>query len=114
MAAYKYISVERRGDIFVITLQKPPENRLNVEACQELIRAYRQVEKDLGQDAEGAVILRGSDAKFFTTGLDLHERDESEVKSESEEGSESRERRPKQVGREKGRLEGFKQDQQRA
>ena len=75
--AYKFISVERKGDIAIITLRKPPENRLNVEACQELIRAYRQIEKDLGQDAEGAVILRGSDAKFFTTGLDLHERDQN-------------------------------------
>jgi hypothetical protein len=36
--AYKFISVERMGDVFVITLRKPPENRLNVEACQELIR----------------------------------------------------------------------------
>ena len=75
--AYKFISVERKGDIYIITLQKPPENRLNVEACQELIRAYRQVEKDLGKDSDGAVILRGKDAKYFTTGLDLHERDQN-------------------------------------
>jgi enoyl-CoA hydratase/carnithine racemase len=75
--AYKFISVERKRDIAIITLRKPPENRLNVEACQELIRAYRQIEKDFGQEAEGAVILRGSDAKFFTTGLDLHERDQN-------------------------------------
>ena len=71
---YKFISVERKGDIFVITLRKPPENRLNVEACQELIRAYRQAEQELGSEAEGAIILRGNDAKFFTTGLDLSER----------------------------------------
>ena len=75
--AYKFISVERKGDIAIITLRKPPENRLNVETCQELIRAYRQVEKDFGRDADGAVILRGSDAKFFTTGLDLYERDQN-------------------------------------
>ena len=73
--SYKFLSVERIGDVFIITLRKPPENRLNVEACQELIRAYRQAERELGQDSEGAVVLRGSDAKFFTTGLDLYERD---------------------------------------
>ncbi|KAK3684525.1 hypothetical protein LTR37_020200 [Vermiconidia calcicola] len=72
---FKFISLKRKGDVFVITLQKPPENRLDSEACQELIRAYRHVEKELGQEADGAVILRGSDAKFFTTGLDLHERE---------------------------------------
>lgn len=75
--SYKFISMERKGDVFVITLRKPPENRLNVEACQELIRAYREAEKDLGKDSDGAVILQGSDAKFFTTGLDLHERDQN-------------------------------------
>lgn len=72
---YQYLDLSRHGDVFVITLQKPPENRLDVEACQELIRAYREVETTLGLDAEGAVILRGNDARFFTTGLDLHERD---------------------------------------
>lgn len=72
---YQHLSLERRGDVFVITLQKPPENRLDVAACQELIRAYREAEQTLGQNAEGAVILRGNDHKFFTTGLDLHERD---------------------------------------
>ncbi|KAK5175463.1 uncharacterized protein LTR77_000602 [Saxophila tyrrhenica] len=72
---YKSISLERTGNIYIITLQKPPENRLDVAACQELIRAYRQIEKEFGRDSEGAVILRGNDAKFFTTGLDLHERD---------------------------------------
>lgn len=73
--AYKHVSLERRGDVFIITLQKPPENRLNVEACQELIRAYREAEKSLGQDSEGAVVLTSNSNKFFTTGLDLHERD---------------------------------------
>jgi len=65
---YKFITVERKGDIFIITLRKPPENRLNVEACQELIRAYRSAEKELGRDSDGAVILKGSDAKFFHDG----------------------------------------------
>ena len=78
---YKYISLERKGDVFIIILNKPPENRLNVEACQELIRAYRQAEQGLGQDASGAVILRGNGAKYFTTGLDLYERDRNSFAS---------------------------------
>jgi enoyl-CoA hydratase/carnithine racemase len=61
------LSLERHGNVFVLTMQKPPENRLNSSYCQEMIRAYRVVEKLLGPDSEGAVITRGSDAKFWCT-----------------------------------------------
>ena len=64
---FQYLSKERKGDVFVITMRRAPENRLNVQFCQELIRAYREAEKELGTNSEGAVILRGSDAKFFCT-----------------------------------------------
>jgi len=93
--AYEYLSIERRGSVYIITLQKPPENRLNIESCQELIRAYHTIQNELGPDSEGAVIMRGHDTKYFTTvcigrflimiatsnfvpitqGLDLHERE---------------------------------------
>lgn len=61
------LSLERHGNVFVLTMQKPPENRLNSAFCQEMIRAYRTVEKLLGPDSEGAVITRGNDAKFWCT-----------------------------------------------
>lgn len=61
------LSLERHGNVFVLTMQKPPENRLNSSYCQEMIRAYRTVEKLLGPDSEGAVITRGNDAKFWCT-----------------------------------------------
>ncbi len=61
------LSLERHGNVFVLTMQKPPENRLNSTYCQEMIRAYRTVEKLLGPDSEGAVITRGNDAKFWCT-----------------------------------------------
>lgn len=64
---FQNLSLERHGDVFVLTMQKPPENRLNSWYCQEMIRAYRTVEKLLGPDSEGAVITRGSDAKFWCT-----------------------------------------------
>ncbi|KAL6248638.1 putative secondary metabolism biosynthetic enzyme [Rhinocladiella similis] len=74
---YQYITVEQKGGegVYVITLCKPPENRLNVDCCQELIHAYHSIQRALGSDSEGAVILRGDNAKFFTTGLDLDERE---------------------------------------
>lgn len=55
------------SNIYVITMRKLPENRLNVAFAQEIIRALRDIETRLGKDAEGAVIIRGSDAKFFCT-----------------------------------------------
>ncbi|KAI1612555.1 ClpP/crotonase-like domain-containing protein [Exophiala viscosa] len=80
---YQYITVERRGSdgIYVITLRKAPENRLNVACCQELIRAYHNIQRCLGSDSEGAVILRGDNAKFFCTGLDLDERERNSFAS---------------------------------
>ncbi len=64
---YQYLKVERKGNVFIIILRKPPQNRLNVAFCQELMRAYNSIQKELGADAEGAVVLTGNDAKFFTT-----------------------------------------------
>lgn len=79
---YKNIEVERQSDgVYIITMKKPPENRITVEFAQTLIRAYRDIERELGKDAEGAVILKGNDAKFFTTGLDLDEREVNEFAS---------------------------------
>ena len=63
----RYLTKERRGDVFILTMRRAPENRLNVAFCQELISAYRDIQLELGPDSEGAVILRGSDEKFFCT-----------------------------------------------
>lgn len=64
---FRNLSLERHGNVFVLSMQKPPENRLNSWYCQEMIRAYRTVERLLGPDSEGAVITRGNDAKFWCT-----------------------------------------------
>jgi len=74
--SYENLSVDRiDGNIFVITMRKGPENRINSAYAQKLIAAFGQVRKILGADSEGAVITRGNDAKFFTTGLELDESD---------------------------------------
>lgn len=44
--SFQYLSISQTGkdnNIHIITLHKPPENRLNIAACQEIIRAYRTV-----------------------------------------------------------------------
>jgi enoyl-CoA hydratase/carnithine racemase len=65
--SYQNLSIDCHGNIFVITLQKPPENRLNTQFAQEIIRAFRDIEKQLGPDSEGAIITRGNDDKFWCT-----------------------------------------------
>ena len=70
---FKNLSLDRQGDVFIITLQKPPENRLNSAFCRELISCYHHIQRTLGPNSPGAVITRGNDAKFFCTGLDLEE-----------------------------------------
>ncbi|KAF1928507.1 ClpP/crotonase [Didymella exigua CBS 183.55] len=76
LGPYTNMRVDRHDRVFVITMQKAPENRLNVALAQEMIRALRDIERELGPDADGCVITRGNDAKYWCTGLDL---DESET-----------------------------------
>ncbi|KAG0650552.1 hypothetical protein D0Z07_3050 [Hyphodiscus hymeniophilus] len=72
---FRNLSLERHGNVFVLTMQKPPENRLNSWYCREIIRAFHTVQRLLGPDSEGAVITRGSGTKFWCTGLELDEID---------------------------------------
>ena len=64
---YENLHVERTDNIFVFTLQKPPENRITSQFCREIIRAFDETRRELGPESEGAVIVRGNDAKFFCT-----------------------------------------------
>ncbi|EMD68431.1 hypothetical protein GGP41_003352 [Bipolaris sorokiniana] len=73
LGPYTNLRAERYDSVFVITLAKAPENRINVAFAQEIIRALRDIESELGPDAEGCVITKGADEKFWCTGLDLDE-----------------------------------------
>ena len=55
------------GNIFVITMRKAPENRLNSAYAQKLINTFNLIRKTLGAESEGAVITKGNDAKFWCT-----------------------------------------------
>jgi enoyl-CoA hydratase/carnithine racemase len=68
------LSVERHDNVFVIIMRRSPENRLNAPFCQEIISAFHRIQRELGA-SEGAVITRGSDAKFWCTGLELEDPD---------------------------------------
>lgn len=75
LGPYTNLRVDRHDRVFVITMQKAPENRLNIKFAQEIIRALRDIEQELGSDSEGCVITRGNDEKFWCTGLELDESD---------------------------------------
>lgn len=85
---FRNLSLERCGNVFILTMQKPPENRLNSWYCQELIKALRTVEKLLGPDSDGAVITRGSDAKFWCTVCQHHEIESISLKPGTHQGLE--------------------------
>ncbi|KAH9881504.1 hypothetical protein IAQ61_000229 [Plenodomus lingam] len=69
------LRIDRYDRIFVITMQKDPGNRLNVRFSQEIIRALRDIEHELGPNSEGCVVTKGSDEKYWCTGLELDEAD---------------------------------------
>lgn len=70
------LKVDRRGSIFIITLSNGEDNRLNYATCREIISALDYVRNELGTGSEGAVIVQGNNAKFFTNvSLDTQTRD---------------------------------------
>lgn len=67
MKSFKSLTVDRQGCVFIITLNIPPENRLNLAACREITDAFHEIQRELGPSSEGAVITRGSDTKYWCT-----------------------------------------------
>ena len=62
------LAVERYdGNVFVITMRRAPENRLNSAYAQKLMGAFNLIRRTLGKETEGAVITKGNDAKFWCT-----------------------------------------------
>ncbi|KAJ9652398.1 hypothetical protein H2198_008367 [Neophaeococcomyces mojaviensis] len=65
-------------NVYIITMHKPPENRLNAAYAQTLIRALRHIESKLASTANahgGAVVINSFSDKFWCTGLELDESD---------------------------------------
>src|SRR5687767_14284056 len=60
------IRVSRKGEVTVVTLDRPPANALD----PSLLRAGAEIVDELLADPPGAVVLTGSGA-FFSGGADL-------------------------------------------
>jgi hypothetical protein len=73
---FQYLTIEKYfNNIYLITLRKDSENRLNTPFCQAIIRAFHTINRELGSNSEGAVITRGSSEKFWCTGVELEDED---------------------------------------
>ena len=71
MVELKYVLVESRGEVAVITVNRPDKlNALNAETVNELRTALEQVADD---DAVRAVLLTGAGEKSFVAGADIAE-----------------------------------------
>lgn len=73
---FKHLTVEsHENNIYVITLRQGDQNKLTVPFCQEIIRAFHSIQREIKPKEGGAVITRGSNEKFFCTGLELEDQD---------------------------------------
>ena len=73
--SYRHIVCEQRGDLALITLQRPASaNALSAATVQELADALAIVNRDA---ALRALVLTGSGGKVFCAGADLKERREN-------------------------------------
>jgi enoyl-CoA hydratase len=70
MTGWKAITVERRGRVGLVTLNRPEAlNALNLELMHELVAAASELDADTGI---GAIVVAGS-AKAFAAGADIKE-----------------------------------------
>ena len=61
-----HATLERSGEIAVLTIDRPPANAMNVELLDDVVAALREVERD----PPGALVLAGREG-FFSAGVDL-------------------------------------------
>ena len=68
---YENVRTERRGNIFVITIDRPKVlNALNAKTVEEIGQAFAEVRDD---DAIRCVIVTGAGEKAFVAGADINE-----------------------------------------
>lgn len=77
MSSYKTITVERKGQVEVLSLNRPAQlNALSLDMCLELLTYFSRLETDELTSLEPelnprVIVLRGNGPKAFCAGLDL-------------------------------------------
>lgn len=64
------LSLERDGNVAMITMNRPPANRLNVKSYEDLNTVFTELSKD---ETVGAIVLTGAGEESFAAGLDVKE-----------------------------------------
>lgn len=59
------LSIERKGQIFILTLQNGEDNELNLALSKQILAALDHIQEQLDSESEGALIVQGNNAKFF-------------------------------------------------
>lgn len=68
LGPYSSVSVSRSpSNVFTITLQNLPENRLDATLANDWMKAIRDIEKEVGPGNEGAIVTQGADDRFWCT-----------------------------------------------
>lgn len=74
--AFQNLTVERNeNNVFIITLRRGNENKLTAPFCQEIIKAFHLIHREIPSGEGGAVITTGSNHKFWCTGIELDDPD---------------------------------------
>lgn len=74
--SFKDLTVERRpSNVFIITLHRGDENKLTASFCQEIIKSFHLIHRAIQAGQGGAVITKGSNEKFWCTGIELEDSD---------------------------------------
>ena len=69
--SYETITVERRDNVTLITLNRPKAlNALNSQVLEDLVEAFAAFEAD---DSQGCLVLTGAGEKAFAAGADIKE-----------------------------------------
>jgi enoyl-CoA hydratase len=63
----EYASVERRGEVAVLRLERPPANAIDLELCESVERQFDA----LMLQKPGAIVFTGGTGPFFSGGLNL-------------------------------------------
>jgi len=70
--SFENLTIDKHPGNIYTTLSQKAENKLNRALCQELIRVFHTIHRELGSSSDGAVITRGnSNEKFWCMGIDL-------------------------------------------
>ena len=73
---FQFLTIEEEpNNIYVITLRRGEDNKLDSLFCKEIIRAFHAINRKLGSQSSGAVITRGNNNKFWSAGIQLSEDD---------------------------------------